>query len=265
MPTAAEHARKAATDATAAARTAAAQTEQNLTTVLRDGAYATVGAGDTLLKSARTFAERLGVVGTDAPEQFRHLAEELPEKARHLAEELPERARHLAEEAPGVARELVKNRTQDVDWAALRSSVETEFDQLVARGRAVVEGIQHSQATEKAGEQTKVATSQAKAAATSVRTAAGATGKQARSAVEGLREAAEERSQAAASQVKAAQTSVGKATDANREAVAEAADKMGRATPLEDLKVIELRKMAKERGVPGRTGMNKAELIRALS
>ena len=254
MPNASDQAKKAATDATGAARSAASQAEHSLTAVLRDGAYATVGAGDTLLRSARTFAERLGVVRTEVPEQFRHLAEELPDKARHLAEELPDKAREFA-----------KARSEDVDLAALRSSVESEFDALVSRGRAVVEGIQHGRATERAGEQTKVAKSQVKAAATSVRTAAEATAEQARSAVQGLREAAEQQAQTAASQVKAAETSVDKATDAIGEAVADAADTVGRDRPLEELHVIELRKIAKERDVPGRTGMNKAELIRALS
>ena len=265
MTTAAEQVKKAAEDATSAARTAVSETERTLTTVLRDGAYATVGAGDTLVRSARTFAERLTGVREEAPEQVKHFAEEFPDKVKHFAEEFPEKAKHLAEAAPDRAREFAKSYPADVDLSGLRASVGTEFDQLVARGRAVVEGVQHSRRTEEATKQAKTASSQVKAAATSLRTAAESTADQARTAVEGLREAAEERAKGTQSQVKAAQTSVSKAAEAAGEAATDAADMLGKDVPLEDRTVAELRKMAKAREVPGRTGMNKAELIRALS
>ncbi|MGM0819673.1 MAG: Rho termination factor N-terminal domain-containing protein [Actinomycetota bacterium] len=245
---------------------------ERLQRVLRDGAYATVGAGDTLFRSARTFAGRLAT-----------LREEAPDRAKRLAEDY----RTRAEEVSTKTREYAESRRPEVDLTGLRSNVESEFDQLAARGREVVTTLQGSKATRRAAEQTKAATGQVKAAAEGVVSAAGSTAEEARSAVEGLRKTAEQRAKREAEEaretveetvgearesveeagesVKEAGASVKEAGEATVDALADAREKLAEGAGLEDLSVPELRKLAQERDVPGRTGMNKAELIKALS
>ncbi len=254
----------------------AGEATERLQTVLRDGAYATVGAGDTLFRSAKTFAGRLATLREEAPERMQKLGEEAPAKARTFAEDLPGKVRKTAEdyrtkaeEAGTKARDYAERRRPEVDLAGLRSNVESEFDQLAARGREIIATLQGSKATQRAAEQTKAATSQVKAAAEGVVSAAGSTAEEARSAVEGLRKTAEQRARREAEQaresVEEAGESVKEAGEGTVDALTAAREKLAEGAQLEDLSVPELRKLAQERDVPGRTGMNKAELIRALS
>lgn len=71
----------------------------------------------------------------------------------------------------------------------------------------------------------------------------------------------------ARSQVKAAATSLAKAAEKNVEALGEAVDAVGTAPQdldLEDLKVDQLRELAAELDVEGRSQMDKAELVEAI-
>lgn len=108
----------------------------------------------------------------------------------------------------------------------LGDGVEQQFEALAGRGREVVASLQANRTTQEANERARIARSQVKAAATSVRRAGAA------------------------------------ATDA----VEEAADEVGSANGPDyaAMTVDELRSVARERDIDGRSEMNKAELIAAL-
>lgn len=226
-----DQAREATERSRELANEASAQATRVIQSALRDGALATVGAGDQLVRRLRAFSE-----------QVRHLDLRTEEGRRELEQRL----------------------------AQLRGSASSEFEQLVARGREVVDGISHTRAAERAADQAKVATSQVKAAATSVRKIADVGATQVADNVAGTRRAADrgaEQATVATSQAKAAATSVSKTADRAAEVVADASERIGSErteVPLEDLKVVELRELAKERDIPGRAQMSKDELISAL-
>lgn len=246
MPTVTDQARKTADFGRDVATEASRQVTRSVQGALRDGALATVGAGDQLVRQLRTLSDRVRELDLRTEEGRRELEQRLEELREQAGSGLEQRFSHLRENAGA------------------------ELEQLIARGREVVEGVSQSQAAERASGQTNVATSQVKAAVTSVRKVADASVGQAVQAVGSLRKAADagaEQAEVAASQTKAAATSLSKAADETADVVSDAAERIGSReaeVPLEDLKFVELRELAKERDIEGRTGMNKAELIRAL-
>lgn len=231
MPTVTDQARDATERSRELATEATTQATRLLQTALRDGALATVGAGDELVRRLRAVSD-----------QVRHL-DLRTEEGRH---------------------ELEERLTQ------LRGNAAAEFEQLVERGREVVDGISHSRAAERAAGQAKVATSQVKTAATSFRKIADVGASQAAETVVGLRQAADrgaEQAAVAATEAKDAAAEVGEAADHAAEVVADSAERIGSEpdeVPLEDLKVVELRELAKQRDITGRAQMSKDELIAAL-
>ncbi|QBI20254.1 hypothetical protein ER308_12220 [Egibacter rhizosphaerae] len=234
-----------ATNVRRAADAAGSDTERTVTTVLRDGAYATVGAGDAVVRQLREVGERLRAARTEAPEAVKQTAD--PEQVEQRVQELREQAQR-------------------------------EYEQLVARGRTVVDRLSHSPVTERAREQSKQAQAQAKGVVTSARKtvdtateSAEKTVGRARQQVGEVREQAErtgEQAEQTVSHAKGAATATRTAAERTAEAASHAASTVGTGPPveglLEDRTVAELRELARQHDVPGRTGMNKAELIRAL-
>lgn len=231
MTTVTDQAREAAERGRDLADEAGTQASRLFQTALRDGALATVGAGDQFVRRLRVLSE-----------QVRHLDLRTEEGRRELEGKVER----------------------------LRGTAAAEFEQLVARGREVVHGIGQSPAVERATDQAKVATGQVKAAATSVRKIADVGAQQAAQTVAGLRQAADkgaEQAGAAAAEASEAASTVADAVDAAAEVAADAAERVGTErteVPLEDLRVVELRELARQRDIQGRTQMSKEELIKAL-
>jgi hypothetical protein len=115
-------------------------------------------------------------------------------------------------------------RTLSASLRDLGTEVEQQFEAYAGRGREVVASLQGSRATREAAEQVDVARSQVKAAATSVQRAGEAAG----------------------------------------EAAEEAAEDLGGQADYASMTVEELRTLARERDIEGRSDMNKAELVSAL-
>lgn len=108
----------------------------------------------------------------------------------------------------------------------LSSNVEERFGALAGRGREVVESLQRNRPTRDAAERARVARSQVKAAATSVARAGEAAG------------------------------------DAAQQGAATVGDES--AVDYGSLTLEQLRELARERDITGRSDMNKSELITAL-
>lgn len=143
---------------------------------------------------------------------------------------LNQRAAELRAEAPNTLRsgldrrELAARIDRRVDQ--VRSDATKEFDRLSERGRSLLEGIQRSSATKRAFQQVGTARSQVKSAATSVTKATRFVGQAAEESV----------------------TKVG--ADATIDYSAKSLD--------------ELRELARQLDISGRSTMNRDELIRAL-
>lgn len=134
-----------------------------------------------------------------------------------------------AEQMRGDLPDLKTLRDRDELSASLRelsSNVEERFDALAGRGREVVESLQRNRPVRDAAERTRVARSQVKAAATSVTRAGEAVSDV---ATEGV-------------------------TTAGHDA----------AVDYDSLTVEQLRDLARERGITGRSDMNKSQLVSAL-
>ncbi|HEX6254422.1 MAG TPA: Rho termination factor N-terminal domain-containing protein [Euzebyales bacterium] len=134
-----------------------------------------------------------------------------------------------ANEAGATLRTLKLPKPTDVT-ATLRdlgTGVEEQFEALAGRGREVVGSLQGSRATRDAVDRTRTARSQVKAAATSVR----------------------------------------RAGEATTDAVDEAVERVGERADADyaAMTVEELRSLARARDIEGRSDMNKAELVDALS
>ena len=190
-------AKATAEEAADTARVAAEEAQHSLRTILRNSAYATVGAGDLAVSVLRDLNKKAAEVRAEAPDQL---------KAQVDVRQFPARIE------AGVER--------------VRVDATREFDRLSARGRELVESIQRSSTTRKAVDQIGTARSQVKAAATSV-------------------------------------TRAGKlATDA----VEETAEKVGDDDAIDyDAKTLEeLKEIARELDISGRSSMNRDELVQAI-
>jgi hypothetical protein len=174
-------------DAAGAARTVGRSTFG----LLRDSGYATIGATD----AAVSYVRQLGV---------------------------------KASELRGTVRSLTMPAPTDVSSSLreLGDGVEQQFEALAGRGRELVASLQRSQATQEATERARIARTQVKAAATSIR----------------------------------------RAGDVATHVVEEAAGEVGSATEPDyaSMTVDELRSAARARDIDGRSEMNKAELVAAL-
>lgn len=140
--------------------------------------------------------------------------------------------RHLGERAGQVRNDLPSFKTLrspselTSTLRDLGTTVEERFGALAGRGREVVESLQGSRGTREAVSRTRVARSRVKAAA----------------------------------------TSVGRAGEAAADAVEEGAAKIGddAAVDYDALTVDQLRELARERDIQGRSDMNKSDLVAAL-
>lgn len=138
---------------------------------------------------------------------------------------LGERAEQVRDELPTI-KTLRHPSELTASLREIGSTVEERFGALAGRGREVVESLQGSRSTREAVTRTRVARSQVKAAATSVT----------------------------------------RAGEAASDAVEDGAAKIGddAATDYESLTVDQLRELARDRDIQGRSDMNKAELVTAL-
>lgn len=153
----------------AAAKTATKPVqERTVKNIVIDTAYATVGLTDTAVEVLKS----------------------LPAKAAELREEAPVRVKTLSTTLTTEAPKQVTARFQAVTTQSkatvteLRGQVESSIGSYADRGREVLGKVQNSAATKRALEQSRVARSQVKAAATSVRKAVGATADAAESAAD---------------------------------------------------------------------------------
>lgn len=147
---------KTATESAAkTARVAANEGEQTLRTVVRNSAYATVGAGDLAVSVVRHFNQKAAELRAEAPSQLRTTID---------------------------PREVTGRIERGVE--TLRTEATKEFDRLSERGRTLIESIQRSTSTRKAFDQVGNARSQVKAATTSVRRATKLVGEAAEESVE---------------------------------------------------------------------------------
>lgn len=153
----------------AAAKTATKPAqERTVKNIVIDTAYATVGLTDTAVEVLKS----------------------LPAKAAELREEAPVRVKTLSTTLTTEAPKQVTARFQAVTTQSkatvteLRGQVENSIGSYADRGREVLGKVQNSAATKRALEQSRVARSQVKAAATSVRKAVGATAAAAESAAD---------------------------------------------------------------------------------
>lgn len=190
-------ARVTAEEAADTARVAAEEAQHSLRTILRNSAYATVGAGDLAVSVLRDLNKKAAEVRAEAPDQLRAQVDVRQFPARIEA---------------GVER--------------VRVDATREFDRLSARGRELVESIQRSSTTRKAFDQIGTARSQVKAAATSVTRAGRLAG----------------------------------------DAVEETVEKVGDDDAIDyDAKTLEeLKEIARELDISGRSSMNRDQLVEAI-
>ncbi|WP_370328335.1 hypothetical protein [Euzebya sp.] len=143
-------ARKAPTT-TSTAPSTAGRHEFDVRALVTNSAYATIGAGDLAVETARTLPKRL----------------EAQRKAR------AERAQAFVKEAPIRAQALVKDAPTKLqaEWTHGYEAARKELDVYAARGRKLIDSIANAPQTKRALDQTETARSQVKGAVTSIRKA----------------------------------------------------------------------------------------------
>lgn len=186
-----------AEEAVDTARVAADEAEHSIRTILRNSAYATIGAGDLAVGVLRNLNAKAAELRAEAPDTIRTGVDPKQVSAR------------------------IEARVERV-----RSDATREFDRLSARGKELVESIQHSSTTKKAVDQIGTARSQVKAAATSITRAGRLVG----------------------------------------DAAEESVEKVGDEDAVDyDAKTLEeLKEIARELQIPGRSSMNRDELVTAI-
>lgn len=133
-----------------AAKPASKPAERGVRDLVVDSAYATIGLTDSAVAVLKTL-----------PLKAAELREEAPVIVKTAPKQATERVQALAGQGKAVAAEL-------------RTQADQRLGTLAARGREVVGKVQNSAATKRALDQSRIARSQVKAAATSVRKAVGA-------------------------------------------------------------------------------------------
>lgn len=156
----------------------------------------------------------------------RSWSEKAAERRAELRTEAPEQIRRVVD--PREVRPRVEQQVQEARERAEHQvqAVREQAERLAERGRGVVDGVQRSTTTRRAADQVGTARSQVKAAATSVSKAARLVG----------------------------------------DAAEETVESIGDESPVDyEAKTLEeLREMAREREIPGRSSMNREELVEAL-
>lgn len=154
--------------------TSKAAQQRNVKTVVLDSAYATVGLTETAVALLKAFPEK-------APGTVKALREEAPVRVKNLSSQAPQQVAERFQSLTGQSRARVLD---------LRTEAEKQLDTYAGRGREVVGKVLGSATTKRALDQTRVARSQVKAAATSVRKAVGASADAAEHAAERIGETA---------------------------------------------------------------------------
>lgn len=166
---------------------------------------------------------------------------------------LPALAGELRDELPD-PRRLGDPRAVTSSLRQIGADIENRVDTLAGRGREVVTTLRRSVPTRMAASRTRTAANQAGMAANQVRTAAG----QVRTAAGRARVAGE--------QARSAVSTARRAGSAGGDAVEQAAATVGTpdAVDYATMTSVELRGLARECDIDGRSDMNKAELVAAL-
>lgn len=133
-----------------AAKPAPKPAERGVRDLVVDSAYATIGLTDSAVAVLKTL-----------PLKAAELREEAPVIVKTAPKQATERVQAVAAQGKAVAAEF-------------RTQADQRLGTLAARGREVVGKVQNSAATKRALDQSRIARSQVKAAATSVRKAVGA-------------------------------------------------------------------------------------------
>lgn len=134
----------------AAQKPAPKPAERGVRDLVVDSAYATIGLTDSAVAVLKTL-----------PLKAAELREEAPVIVKTAPKQATERVQAVAAQGKAVAAEF-------------RTQADQRLGTLAARGREVVGKVQNSAATKRALDQSRIARSQVKAAATSVRKAVGA-------------------------------------------------------------------------------------------
>lgn len=185
---------------------------------------------DSATKTARVASDRAERNVRNIVRDSAYVTLGVGDLAVSIVRNVGEKAAELRAEAPNTLKTQVDPRQVSARierrLEQILNGATTEYERLGVRGRSLVEGIQTSRSTRKAADQVGNAQSQMKAAATSVARASKLVG----------------------------------------DAAEESVERVGDDTPVDyDAKNLEeLKEMARERDITGRSSMNRDDLIKAL-